>query len=111
MKTYDKITECFAVLFDPAKPDRRPAVDVHVVTMIDLEDGSPPFMDPRQPVQVLTMEAAKARGLGIPQIAAAFDTDTNAEIDKLRREKAELEKRVDTANSGSKINGSRTIKR
>jgi len=97
MKTYDKIIESFAVLFDPSQPDRKPAFDVHVITMIDLEDGSPAFMDPRQPRRVLNVTQAKAAGFDLPEIAAALETDAMADLVSERGAKAEVEAARDAA--------------
>lgn len=97
MKTYQKIVECFAVLSDPRHPDRPAAFDVHVVTMIDPEDGSGHFIDPRAPVRTLNVEQAKAEGLDIPQIAAAFESDALDDNIRLRARIAELEEGAERA--------------
>lgn len=90
MKSYQKICECFAVMFDPANPKREAAFHVSVVTMLDPEDGGEPLMDSRIPAETLTMAEAKARGLELPAIAAAFESDTLAIKESLEVEAVDL---------------------
>jgi len=92
MRTYEKIVESFAVLFDPANPGREPAFDVHVVKMVDLEDGSTPFMDPRTPRKVLNVAEARRQGFDLPAIAAAMSSVAVVAMhtERARAEKSEV---------------------
>lgn len=95
MRTYQQITQCFAVLKDPANPRRRAAFDLHVVTMIDPEDGTAHFADPRAGVRVMTDKQARAEGLDIPEIAAAFHSEALVEVDTLRDKQTRHEQEIE----------------